>query len=111
MGPRFFEGMLSGRALLLCNRLVSAFAPLGIVEGVHAAMFNSTAEFQATLLYYLHPDHELERLEIVRSARRLALARHTWRRRVDDFLKELPHAVCHQRGGERLSRLSPPPST
>ena len=35
---RFFEVLISGRAMLLCNRNPTAYAPLGLVEGTHAAM-------------------------------------------------------------------------
>ena len=97
MGPRFYEIMLSGRALLLCNRHERAYAPLGLVEGVHAAMFNTTAEFEATLLYYL--THEHERRKVVDAAREFALARHTWRARAQEFMQQLPHVDCHTRGG------------
>ena len=92
LGPRFFEVLASGRAMLLCNRHPVAYAPLGIVEGTHAAMFNTTGEFEAVLRYYLR--HENERLSIVRAARRLALRRHTWHTRTREFVRELPHAAC-----------------
>ena len=95
LGPRFYEILLSGRAMLLCNRQPDAYAPLGIVEGVHAAMFNSTSEFEATLRYYL--SHEGERRAVVSAGRQLALARHTWSTRARDLVLDLPHAACHRR--------------
>ena len=92
LGSRFVEVLASGRAMLFCNRHPVAYAPLGIVEGRHAALFNTTREFEAVLRYYLR--HETERLSIVRAARRLALRRHTWRGRAREFVRELPHAAC-----------------
>ena len=76
---RFYEVLVSGRAMLLCDRNPPALDPIGIVEGVHAAMFNTTEEFEQKLLYYAR--HEEERRALVRAARSLALERHMWHMR------------------------------
>ena len=91
VGPRFFEVMISGRALLLCDRNMNALDPLGIIEGVHVAMFNSTAEFRAKLQHYL--DHEEERREMVRAARALVLERHLWRHRGLSTVQAIREAI------------------
>ena len=91
-GPRYLDIMSSGRAMLLCNRHPKAYAPLGIVEGEHAAMFNSSAEFEAKLRHYLA--HEAERLELVRAAKRLANERHTWDHRAQQLVRSLPADGC-----------------
>ena len=52
MSTRVFEVMASGRAMLLCDRNPTAYAPLEVVEGEHAAMFNTTDEFAKKVLYY-----------------------------------------------------------
>lgn len=88
MGPRFYEVMLSGRAMLLCDRNAVAYDAVGIVEGRHAAMFNSSSEFKAVLRHYL--THEPERLRLVRAARKLVLRRHTWSVRAREFVEALP---------------------
>jgi hypothetical protein len=46
VSTRAFDVMMSGRSMLLCDRNLAAFGALGIVEGEHAAMFNSTVEFE-----------------------------------------------------------------
>ena len=86
VSTRFFEVLISGRALLLCDRNLAAYSPLGIVEGTHAAMFNTTAEFSERVLYYSKPEHEAERRAMVAAARALALQRHTWDRVGETFV-------------------------
>ena len=86
---RFYEVMISGRAMLLCDRNPAALDPLGIVEGVHAAMFNSSDEFERKVLYYTRPEHEAERRALVGAARALALQRHTWRMRGELMAREM----------------------
>lgn len=88
---RFFEVLISGRALLLCDRNPTALAPLGIVEGEHAAMFNTTDELLGTLQYYL--EHEEERERLVRNARALALRRHLWRHRAATLARHVRGAL------------------
>ena len=82
---RFFEVLLSGRAMLLCDRNLPALAPLGIVEGQHAAMFNSTDELLERITYYLSHEHERER--IVLNARALGLSRHLWVHRAESLIE------------------------
>ena len=88
---RFFEVLISGRAMLLCDRSHAALAPLGIVEGQHAAMFNTTDEFIAVVIYYL--EHEDERERIVRNARDLALRRHLWDHRASLLVRSIRSAL------------------
>ncbi len=85
VGTRFFEVMISGRALLLCDRNPTAYEPLGIIEGVHAAMFNTTAEFQRKVLHYARRANDGERMRMVRAARELMIERHLWDRRASEF--------------------------
>ena len=68
--------------MLLCDRNQEAYDPLGLVDGVHAIMFNSTEEFDARLRYYIRPEAEEERTAIVRAGRELVLSRHLWPHRV-----------------------------
>ena len=85
--------MMSGRSLTLCDRSPQSYEHLGIVEGVHAAMFNSTAEFYGQVMYYTRPENERERMRMVASARQLALARHTWGHRARTFEEMLRGAL------------------
>jgi len=88
---RYYEIMMSGRSLTLCDRSMQSYEPLGIIDGVHAAMFNTTQEFYEKVMYYTRPEHEGERRRMVASARELALARHTWAHRAvafEDMLRE-----------------------
>ena len=80
---------MSGRALLLCNRAPYAYAALGLVEGVHAAMFNTSEEALDVLLWYLR--HEDERLRLVANARRFVREHHLWSHRateLDELVRE-----------------------
>ena len=52
VGTRFYEVMMSGRAMLMCDRAPEAYAAIGLVEDVHAVMFNTSEEFQAKFLTY-----------------------------------------------------------
>ena len=87
--------------MLLCDRNVHAFGPLGVVEGVHAAMFNSTKEFEQKALYYTQPEHEAERSSIVAAARALALDRHMWNQRAVQFVSAIHTAVKAWRHNHR----------
>ena len=102
--PRYFEVLASGRAMLFCDRNARAYAPLGIVEGVHVATFNSSAEFETKLAYYLH--HDGARRALVHAARRLALDRQYRQRQTEPYA-----ASCRQgslRVGPPLSMCNPP---
>ena len=65
--------------------------PLGIVEGVHAAMFDSSDEFEDKVHYYLR--HEGERLAIVKAARELALSHHLWSHRATEVVGHIREAL------------------
>ena len=85
VGTRFYEVMMSGRALLLCNRAPHAYAAIGLVEGQHAAMFNSSEEAQEKVLYYLR--NEDERLRLVANARAFVREHHSWEQRATEFVE------------------------
>ena len=95
VSTRFFEVLISGRSLLLCDRNAEAYAPLGIVEGVHAAMFNSSAEFSAQVQYYANPVHETERQAMVMAGSALVTGQHTWVHRGRELLRHIRHAFLH----------------
>mmetsp|Transcript_33681 Transcript_33681/g.78812 ORF Transcript_33681/g.78812 Transcript_33681/m.78812 type:complete len:102 (-) Transcript_33681:63-368(-) len=78
-GTRTYEVLVSGRALLLCDRNPAAYAPLGIVDGKHAVFFNTTEELVRLARFY--SEHEGRRKRIVENARQLALTRHLWKHR------------------------------
>ena len=91
---RFYEVFISGRCLLVCNRDLKAYAPLGFVEGKHAAMFDSPEEFEAKVYYYL--THEEERMKMVRAAREFMFARHMWTHRVSEFAAHVRLALTNR---------------
>lgn len=96
--PRFFEVLMSGRSLLLCNRSPKSYLPLGIVEGVHVAMFNSSEEFYWKVIYYTRSKAgSTERLAMVAAARSLALARHTWAVRARELEERLQWALMRRK--------------
>jgi hypothetical protein len=99
---RTYEVLASGRALLLCDRNPRAHGRLGIVEGVHAAMFNSSAEFEGVVHWYM--EHEDERLRMVKAARALALS-HTWKNRARELVGLIrTHLRAESKRGERGER-------
>lgn len=106
VGPRFFEVMISGRALLICDRNHEAYNQLGIKENVHAVMFNSTSEFEALLHHYRKPENEGMRSSIVRQARELVLSRHLWSHRVA-FLDSLTRNALERLQRQREEKAMP----
>ena len=97
---RFFEVLISGRAMLLCNRNPTAYAPLGLVEGTHAAMYNTSEEFEEKLVYYTRAEHDHERRAIVAAAYKLATEQHSWARRAEEFVALVrEHAPRHRMRG------------
>ena len=93
---RFYEVLMSGRSLLVCDRNPQSYAPLGIREGVNAAMFNSSEEFYRQAMYYTRTENEPERLAMVAAARRLALKQHSWRVRAMQFVQHLESALARR---------------
>ena len=67
-------------------------------EGEHAAMFNSSEEFEQKVLHYLR--HEDERRRIVANARRFVLEHHLWRHRAIELVEMLHEALA-----AKLSKL------
>ena len=106
MGPRFFEVMISGRAMLLCDHNEEAYTPLGIEDGVHAVMFNSSRQFEALVHHYRAPENEPARLAIVKAARELVLSRHLWSHRAAYFEQITREALAEHRGREE--KAAPP---
>ena len=104
VGTRFYEVMMSGRALLLCNRAPQAYEAIGLVEGVHAAMFNTSEEALRVLRYYLH--HEDERLRIVANARRFVRSHHLWRHRATELVELIHDALDGAGSGSSSSSSS-----
>ena len=68
-------------------------------------MFNSTAEFEAKVRYYLA--HEDERVGLVRNARRLVAERHEWRRRGADLVELISAALPEYRKRQHHERKNP----
>lgn len=102
---RTYEVLASGRALLLCDRNARAHARLGIVEGVHAAMFNSSAEFESTVRWYMQ--HEEERRRMIVAARALADS-HTWNARARELVEWIRHQLdAEGAGSERATSHQP----
>jgi len=101
---RAYEVLASGRALLLCDRNPRAHDRLGIVEGVHAAMFNSSAEFSRKVIWYM--EHEEERLRMVEAARALA-ASHTWSNRARELVVLIRKQLQAGRGGDHATSRQP----
>ena len=99
---RTYEVLASGRALLMCDRNPRAHTRLGIIEGVHAVMFNSSDEFEGKVRWYM--EHEPERLRIVQAARALA-ASHTWGDRARELVVLIRKELHTQRvRGHNTSR-------
>ena len=101
---RAYEVLASGRSLLLCDRNARAHARLGIVEGVNAAMFNSSAEFESKVRWYM--EHEGERLRLVRAARALANF-HTWGDRARELTTLIREQLHDEHGGQRATSRQP----
>jgi len=91
---RFYEVLFSGRCMLVCNRDLAAYAPLGFVEGKHMAMFGSPQEFEAKVYYYL--SHEEERMTMVRNAREFVLSHHMWKHRAAEFVASVRLALANR---------------
>jgi glycosyltransferase involved in cell wall biosynthesis len=73
---RLFEAMISG-ALVLTDRMLGM--PQGLIDGTSIIEFGSEADLKQKILYYLA--QPLERKEIARRGREVAMTRHrTWHR-------------------------------
>jgi glycosyltransferase involved in cell wall biosynthesis len=73
---RLFEAMISG-ALVLTDRMLGM--PQGLIDGTSIIEFGSEADLKEKILYYLA--QPLERKEIARRGREVAMTRHrTWHR-------------------------------
>jgi hypothetical protein len=85
---RVFEVLASG-ALLLTS-LPSELTQLGFEEGTHFVGYRDPSEISALVRKYLKDD--ASRVRIAKAARTLALAEHTYDRRVDQLLAHLAQA-------------------
>lgn len=97
VGTRFFEIFATGSTLCICNRLsTAAYTTLGIVDGVHALMFSSLAEFESLVYNYSRlPELRDTARAIARNAQRLVHERFTWRH-VATHLHDVMHDVLKQ---------------
>ena len=87
VGTRYYEAMARG-TLLLCQRS-KWYEQLGIVEDEHAVMFGDLEEFVRKVKYWTDPSNFAAALTIIRAARKLVLANHTWRARADAIVHVL----------------------
>eukprot|EP00966_Prymnesium_polylepis_P256031 5914615-Prymnesium_polylepis.1 len=94
--------------MLLCDRNPTAYAPLALVEGVHAAMFNSIEEFAAKARYYLA--HDDERRALVRAARRLVVERHEWVKRGAELANRVRVSLPEFRRRQHREKRQGPPA-
>jgi hypothetical protein len=85
---RVFEVLASGA--LLVTSLPSELTQLGFQEGTHFIGYRDPSEISALVRQYLKDDASRER--ITGTARTLALAEHTYDRRVDQLLAHLTRA-------------------
>lgn len=92
VGTRYFEVLLSGTTLLMCNRASNKDLYAGLWEdGVHVVTFGSVQELKQKVSYFLQ--HEDERRQIVRAAHALANSVHTWDARARFITHIAEHAI------------------
>ena len=100
VGTRYYEVMLTGTTLLMCNRSnrvwcfdenlnrcdrdVNVYEDL-FEEDVHYVAFDSVTELEDKVKFY--KDNEDARLKIVKNAYEHAIKHHTWDNRAESFLK------------------------
>ncbi|KAL7576689.1 hypothetical protein ACA910_005614 [Epithemia clementina (nom. ined.)] len=78
--------------------------PAGLENGTSIIVFTSPQELQSLIVYYLHPNHQAERLEIARRGREVAMTRHrSWHR--------MEEMVFCGRVPSTCSRRRQPPTT
>lgn len=93
VGTRYFEVMMSGTTLLLCNRPppgVNTYDGL-FEDGVHVVMFDGVHDLRKKIKHYLND--EPARIRIVSAARELALSRHTWESRAEFITQMAQKAI------------------
>ena len=113
VGTRFFEVMASGGPLLVCDRGAdSSYRALGIVENETAVMFSSDTELVRVVRHYAARPKEAS--AIIRRAREVARARHSWAQRAEQVVAALrpllqgPHGA---RNVEAAASTSPAATT
>lgn len=82
VGTRYFEVLMSGTTMLICNRIAKVYDGL-FEEDRHVVMFSSLEELRRKVKYYI--DNEQERQKIVRQAHTLALANHSFDNRAREL--------------------------
>eukprot|EP00908_Phaeocystis_cordata_P017075 Transcript_2841.p1 GENE.Transcript_2841~~Transcript_2841.p1 ORF type:complete len:483 (+),score=23.40 Transcript_2841:84-1532(+) len=111
VGTRYFEVLMSGTTLLLCNRPpanVTTYSGL-FEDGVHVVMFDGMADLQSKVRQYL--DDEPARRRIVGAAHKLALSTHRWEDRAA-FMTRVAHRAIelHPPGTPWFSRPASKPA-
>jgi hypothetical protein len=95
IGTRYFEVLVSGGPLLLCERRAAhSYAALGIEENVTAVMFSTREELVRIARYYAA--HTADAMAIVARARTLALARHSYAQRAEQVVSIVRRCVHEQ---------------
>ena len=94
--------------LLLCNRNPTAYAPLGLVEGTHAAMYNTSEEFEEKLVYYTRAEHDHERRAIVAAAYKQGARFAKWRAvlKISDMSGATPSQLSIDQNAYTLARYA-----
>jgi len=86
---RLFEAIVAG-ALVLTDFMFGL--PKGLVDGVSIVQYNSTADLQGKLEYYV--THERERLAIARAGRRIAMERHRSWHHMEEMILGATMTIC-----------------
>ena len=93
VGTRYFEVLMSGTTLLLCNRPpanVTTYSGL-FEDGVNVVMFGDMADLESKVRHYLR--NESGRRRIVSAAHNLALSAHSWEHRAAFITEVAQRAV------------------
>lgn len=93
VGTRYFEVLMSGTTLLLCNRPpanVTTYSGL-FEDGVNVVMFDGMADLESKVRHYLR--NESGRRRIVSAAHNLALSAHSWEHRAAFITEVAQRAV------------------
>ena len=110
VGTRYFEVLMSGTTLLLCNR-----PPAGVntyrglfEDGVHVVMFDDMADLKSKVRHYLR--NESGRRRIVSAARNLALSAHSWEHRAAFIMEMTQRAIDRRDNGKPWFQPAPTPT-
>ena len=108
VGTRYFETLMSGTTLLLCNRPKnSSWAYDGLFkDGEHVVVFEGVADMAAKVMHYLGDEPERQRL--VRNAHALAQRLHTWDARARFVTMVAEEAIRRQAARNTPYYVAPP---